>query len=67
MSMTVTEIRDHASALYQDLERLRSEVEGSENGPDVKSSMALEIIESQARVRRMLQVCDTAVVFVPAV
>lgn len=60
MTMTVTEIRDHASRVLLELEALRSEVEHSTGGPGVKSSMAREICESKVRVQRVLQVCDAA-------
>lgn len=60
MTMTVTEIRDHASRVLLELEALRGEVEHSTGRPGEKSSMAREICESQARVQRVLQVCDAA-------
>lgn len=59
MTMTVTEIRDHASRVLAELETLRDGVEHSTSGPGAKSAMAREICESQARVRRVLQACDT--------
>lgn len=59
-TMTTTEIRERARRVSAELEALRDEVEHSSQRPEVKSSMAREICESQARVRRVLQVCDAA-------
>lgn len=54
------QLLSRAKTLLADLEGMRRLLEGARYRPDVKSSLARDLVESQARVTAVIEACQTA-------
>lgn len=57
---TTEELLERAVKLLEDLEGLRALLEAGRYRPDVKSSLARDLVQSQARVTAVIEACQTA-------